>query len=76
MLIYNYQEAVSDLSLILDNALANEVVIKNKNGFNFKLIPIIENNDEKSPLENIKGIKANITTQELVEIIREGREKN
>jgi hypothetical protein len=28
----------------------------------------------KSPLEGIKGVKANITTQELVEIIREGRE--
>ena len=76
MQIYNYQEAVSNLSLVLDNALADEVVIKNKNGINFKLIPIIENKDDKSPLEKIKGIKANITTQELVEIIREGREQN
>jgi hypothetical protein len=31
---------------------------------------------EKSPFEGIKGIKANVTTQELVEIIREGRAEN
>jgi hypothetical protein len=30
----------------------------------------------KSPFEGIKGIKANVTTHELVEIIREGREGN
>ena len=29
---------------------------------------------DKSPLEGIKGVKANITTQELIEVVREGRE--
>jgi hypothetical protein len=73
MKVYNYNEVKEDLSVILDSALAEEVIIKSKDGLNFKLSQINESNDGKSPLEGIKGIKANISTPELVEIIREGR---
>jgi hypothetical protein len=40
------------------------------------LIVPIDNKKSRghSPLEGIKGIKANVSTEELVEIIREGRE--
>jgi hypothetical protein len=41
----------------------------------FKLISINNNKKElKSPLESIKGIKTNITMNEIVEAIRQGRE--
>ena len=73
MRTYNYFEAQEDLSVVLDSALAEDVVIKNKDGLNYRLSPVIENNRAKSSLEGITGIKANVTTRELVEIIREGR---
>ena len=45
------------------------------NGSKFKILPIKNDQEEgKSPLEDIKGIKVKITTGELVDIIREGRE--
>ena len=73
MRTYNYNEVESDLSIILDSALTEEVIIQNKDGVNYKLTPISEKSIGKSPFEGIKGIKANVTTQELVEIIRESR---
>jgi hypothetical protein len=76
MRTYNYSEVADDLSLVLDSALSEEVIVKNKDGINFRISPINEINGGKSPLEGIKGIKAKVTTQELVEIIREGRAGN
>ena len=73
MRIYNYFEAKEDLSVVLDSALAEEVVIKSKDGLNYRLSPMNEIHMPKSPLEGIIGIKANVTTRELVDIIREGR---
>ena len=74
MRIYDFNEVEEDLSVVLDSALTGDVIIKSKNGLNYKLIPIInEHIREKSPFEGIKGIKAKVTTQELVEIVREGR---
>jgi hypothetical protein len=44
-------------------------------GSKFKLISINENKNElKSPLESIKGIKTNITMDEILEAIKQGRE--
>ena len=74
MRIYNYIEAEEDLSVILDSALAEAVIIKSKDGLNhYRISPINGNYGGKSPLEGIKGIKAKVSTRELVEIIREGR---
>ena len=38
------------------------------------LMPVAGDKKGKSSLEGIKGVKANVTTPELLEIIREGRE--
>ena len=75
MRIYNYSEARQNFTSVLNTALREEVIITRKDGSKFKIIPI-ENKKTRghSPLENIKGIKADISTEELVEIIREGRE--
>jgi len=75
MRVYNYSEARQNFTTVLNTALKEEVIIARKDGSRFKIVPIkINKKDKKSPLEGIKGVKANITTDELVEIIREGRE--
>jgi hypothetical protein len=60
--------------MVFDAALTGEVIINNNDGKSFKLLPI--KNDYKtgkSPLEDIPYITADITTQEIVELIRENR---
>ena len=75
MRIYNYSEARQKFTSVLNTALKEDVIITRKDGSRFKIIPIDKGKDEgQSPLEGITGVKANITTGELIEIIREGRE--
>jgi hypothetical protein len=74
MRVYNYSEARQNFTTVLNTALKEEVIIRRKDGSRFKIVPIDGDKKAKSPLEGIKGIKANITTSELVEIIREERE--
>jgi prevent-host-death family protein len=75
MRIYNYSEARQNFSTVLNTALKEEVIITRRDGSKFKLISINENKKElKSPLENIKGIKTNITMKEILEAIKQGRE--
>ncbi|MDR1317718.1 MAG: type II toxin-antitoxin system Phd/YefM family antitoxin [Spirochaetales bacterium] len=75
MKIYNYSEARQNFSTVLNTALKEEVIITRRDGSKFKLISIKENKKElKSPLESIKGIKTNITMDEILEAIKQGRE--
>jgi antitoxin (DNA-binding transcriptional repressor) of toxin-antitoxin stability system len=74
MRIYNYSQARQNFTSVLNTALKEEVVIRRKDGSRFRIVPIAEDKKGKSPLEGIKGVKANVTTSELVEIVREGRE--
>jgi len=72
MQVYTYSEARQKLAKILDQAEnTGKVIIRRKDGRTFALVP------EKvafSPLD-VPTIKAKISTQELVDIIREGRER-
>lgn len=72
MQVFTYSEARQKLAIILDQAEnTGKVLIRRKDGRTFALVP------EKvvsSPLD-VPSVKANITTQELVDIIREGRER-
>ena len=72
MQVFTYSEARQKLALILDQAEnSGKVLIRRKDGRTFALVP------EKvvsSPLD-VPSIKAKITTQEIVDIIREGRER-
>jgi prevent-host-death family protein len=75
MKIYNYSEARQNFSTLLNTALKEEVLITRRDGSKFKLVSINENKKElKSPLESIKGINANITMDEILEAIKQGRE--
>jgi hypothetical protein len=74
MLIFDYTDFTQDATKILDAALTNEVIVNNKDGNRYKILPIKdENQTEKSPLEDIPYIEADITTQEIVELLRESR---
>jgi len=72
MEVYTYSEARQNLAEVLRQAESSgKVLIRRKDGRTFALVP------EKilsSPL-NIPSVKAKISTQEIVDIIREGREK-
>jgi len=72
MQVYTYSEARQNLASVLDQAESTgKVIIRRKDGSTFALTP------EKmaySPLD-VPTIKAKITTQEIVDIVREGRER-
>ncbi len=75
MQVYTYSEARQKLSIVLDQAEnTGKVLIQRKDGRTFALIP---EKIASSPLDvplDVPSIKAKITTPELVDIIREGRE--
>jgi hypothetical protein len=74
MQIFDCNEFSKDMTKVFNAALVEEVIINSKNGSSYRLLPIKEKNKTgKSPLEDIPRIKLNITTQEIVELLRECR---
>ena len=72
MQVYTYSEARQKLSTVLKQAEdVGKVLIKRKDGRTFALTP---EKSTTSPLD-IPTIKAKITTDEIVKIIRNGRER-
>ena len=72
MQTYTYSEARQKLSDVLKEAEnSGKVLIRRKDGSTFALIP---EKSEKSPLD-VPIVKAKITSQEIVEIVRKGRER-
>ena len=72
MQVYTYSEARQKLAIVLEQAEnTGKILIRRKDGRTFALVP---EKIESSPLD-VPSIKANITTQELLDIIREGRER-
>jgi antitoxin (DNA-binding transcriptional repressor) of toxin-antitoxin stability system len=71
MNIYTYSEARQRLSTVLDSAKrSGKVLIKRQDGSTFSLVPELQ---LRSPLD-IKGIKAGITTKDILSFVRESRE--
>jgi hypothetical protein len=72
MQVFTYSEARQKLAMVLDQAESTgKVLIRRKDGRTFALIP------EKlttSPLD-VPSIKADISTEDIVDIIRAGRER-
>ena len=72
MQVYTYSEARQKLAIILEQAKnTGKVLIKRKDGQTFALVP---EEIAFSPLD-VPSIKANITSQEIVDLVREGRER-
>jgi len=76
MKVYNYSEARQNFATVLNTALKEEVIISRKDGSKFKLISVQENKKKgKSPLEGIKAIKTNVAMNDILDAIRESRER-
>jgi hypothetical protein len=74
MLIFDISDFSQNASKVFDAALTDEVIINNKDGKSYRLLPFESGSKAgKSPLEDIPYITADITTQEIVELIRESR---
>jgi antitoxin Phd len=72
MQVYTYSEARQKLASVLEQAESTgKVIIRRKDGRTFALTP---EKSASSPLD-VPTIKANITSQEIVDIVREGRER-
>jgi hypothetical protein len=69
---YNYSEINNNFSLIFETALKEEVIIKRNDGKQFLIVSYAGKNNV-SPLE-VEGINTQITTQEIIDIIKRERE--
>jgi hypothetical protein len=73
MQVYTYSEARQKLALVLEEAESKgKVFIRRKDGRTFVLSP--QKTANVSPL-NVPSINVDITTEEIVDIVREGRER-
>lgn len=69
---YSFTEARQHFASILDEAKKEGIVcIKKRNGESFYIKPATPN---KSPLD-VKGVDLGMTSSEIVDVIREGRER-
>ena len=74
MLIFGFQEFKQNMTRVFDTAQKDEVVVNDKNGNSYKLLPVKSNiQNGKSPFEDIPSMKLNMTIEEIVEIFRESR---
>lgn len=72
MTTYTFSEARQKLSSILEKAQTEgEVLIKRKDGSVFVIKPISKTG---SPLD-VKGVNLNLSAKEIVDIVREVRER-
>ncbi|HEC31278.1 MAG TPA: type II toxin-antitoxin system Phd/YefM family antitoxin [Deltaproteobacteria bacterium] len=70
--LYTYSEARQKFARILEQAATEgEVFVRRKDGQVFVIKPLIE---KRSPLD-VPGINLGVSTSEIVDIIRESREK-
>jgi len=72
MQVYTYSEARQKLAAVLEQAESTgKVLIRRKDGRTFALTP---DQTPISPLD-VPFVKAKITTKEIVDIVRKGRER-
>lgn len=70
---YSFTEARQHFASILDEAKREGVVcIKKRDGESFYIKPAIS---KKSPFD-VKGVDLGVSSSEIVDIVREGRERN
>jgi hypothetical protein len=70
--IFTYSEARQKLAAVLDRAqYTGKVLIRRKDGRTYALVP---EGNFSSPLD-VPSIKALVSTEEIVDIVRSGRER-
>ena len=72
MKIYTYSEARQNLSELLNHAQNEEVIIKRRDGTVFS---VKAKKPKKSPFD-VEGIKVEISKDQIVESVRESRERH
>lgn len=72
MKVYTYSEARQNLARLLEEAKGSgEVWIRRKDGTIFKLAVVTTTG---SPFDSVRGVETGMTLDEIVSIVREGRE--
>lgn len=72
MQVYTYSEARQKLAVVLKQAESTgKVIIRRKDGRTFALVP---ETIASSPLD-VPTVEAKVTTEEIVDIVRDGRER-
>ena len=72
MKTYSYSEARKNLDAILQEATGNGFVeIQHKNGALYRIVPV---RNSTSSLSKIRGVKSQITKEEIIACVRERRE--
>ncbi len=73
MQVFTYSEAKQNFSRILDMAdSTGKVLIRREDG---KIYSLISRQRESSPLD-VPSVDVTISTEEIIDIVREGRERN
>lgn len=73
MKIYTYSKAREKLAEILEESKKEEVVIRRRKGDTFSIVPKLPS--RRSPFE-VAGLRKRITRKEILEAIRESRERS
>jgi antitoxin Phd len=73
MKIYTYSEAREKLASILEESKTEEVVIRRRKGDMYAIVPRPPR-PRRSPFD-VPGLSKGLTRQEIVEAIRESRER-
>lgn len=71
MKVYSYSEARQKLAELLDQAQSEEVLIKRKDGTVFS----VKSKREKNSPFDVKGVQSKVTKKNIVDAVRESREK-
>ena len=70
---YSYSEARGNFATVLDEAERDGAVeIRRRDGSVFRILPLRKS--KASPLD-VKGVKLEVSTADLVAVVREGRER-
>lgn len=73
MKVFTYSEARQKLATLLEQARTEEVIITRKDGSRFQVVPV-SLPVQGSPFD-IEGVDSNVTTEEILQVLREGRER-
>ncbi len=71
MIIYTYTEAQQNFSQLLEQAIREEVLVKNMEGLLFAIVP---KPSTKSSAFAIKGVKTSVTTADILESLGDSRQ--
>ena len=71
MKTYKSSEVQQNFSSILNLALTQEIIVREKNGRRFRIMPVKEPKN-KSPFE-VSGINTDISTNEMINFLKESR---